>query len=233
MSKAFTGFPQAGLDFLAQLERNNEKSWFEAHKDVYQSSIVQPALRFVVAMGERLQTVAPTVAYDTRTNGAGSLMRIYRDVRFSKDKTPYKTWVGIVFWDGPRKKNENPGFYFGFSATGGGAHAGLYSFPPDLLSAYRTAVDEERLGAELETAVTAVRTAGPYTINGEHYKTVPRGYDREHPRANWLRFNALYASSPLLEPAVLASPELLDACFAHFRNMAPLQQWLVRVSQTV
>ena len=108
MSNQFNGFLAAGLQFLADLEVNNEKEWFEAHKDVYQSQLLEPATNFITAVGERLQSISNQIRYDTRTNGSGSLMRIYRDTRFSKDKTPYKTAVSGMWWQGEGKKMENP-----------------------------------------------------------------------------------------------------------------------------
>jgi len=109
-SKTFSGFPEEGLQFLTDLGQNNDRDWFDARKQTYTDTIVSPALAFVEALGERLQIISPHIQYDTRTNGAGSLMRIYRDTRFSADKRPYKTWVGIRFWEGGRKarQGDNP-----------------------------------------------------------------------------------------------------------------------------
>ena len=92
----FKGFSDAGLQFLADLRANNNREWFNEHKPIYRDEIVEPALDFIVDFGGRLRAIYPDLNFDTRTNGAGSLMRIYRDTRFSKDKTPYKTNVGIV-----------------------------------------------------------------------------------------------------------------------------------------
>jgi uncharacterized protein (DUF2461 family) len=98
-----------------------------------------------------------------------------------------------------------------------------------MLSAYREAVDDDALGAELAAALGAVQGAGAYEINGRHYKRVPRGYDPDHPRADLLRFNTLYASSPGIEPSLLSAPNLVDVVMDHCQNMAPIQRWLVRV----
>ena len=110
-SRLFMGFPQDALDFLAELKPNNNKAWFEVNKPRYRSSIVEPAIAFVTDLGERLKTIAHAIVYDTRTNGSGSLMRVYRDTRFSKDKTPYKTNIGMAFWEGPNAKMGNPSFF--------------------------------------------------------------------------------------------------------------------------
>lgn len=232
-AKSFTGFPEEGLRFLADLAENNDRYWFDERKDIYQKNIVAPALAFVEALGQRLQFISPHIQYDTRTNGAGSLMRIYRDTRFSADKSPYKTWVGIRFWDGRGRASENPGYFFGFDATGGGLHVGMHGFDKAMLAAYRQAVADDELGSELTAALASVRAAGEYRINGEHYKRVPRGFDREHPRADLLRFNTLYVSSPGISPAELTSPNLVDAVMDYCHNAAPVQQWLVRVKRSI
>ena len=225
----FEGFPKDGLRFLAELRENNNRDWFNERKQIYLDTIVAPAVLFVQEMGERLRYISPHIQYDTRTNGQGSLMRIYRDVRFSKDKSPYKTWVGIRFWEGGPKASKNPGFFFGFDYSAGGLHVGMHGFDKEMLAAYRAAVDDDQLGTELEDILADVRDAGPYMINGEHYKRVPRGYDTDHPRAGLLRYNTLYVSSPAIEPDVLASPELVEAVLDHSEKTAAVQQWLVKV----
>lgn len=228
----FQGFPPDTLRFLHELSQKNEKAWFEANKARYQAAVIDHAPAFVAALGEKLQAgISPGITYDTRTNGAGSMMRIYRDTRFSKDKTPYKTNVAFVFWEGPRKKMENPSFGFQFGTFGAALYGGVFGFSKDLLERYRRAVVDETLGPTLEEALTQVRAAGDYTIEGEHYKRVPRGYDADHPRADLLRHNGLYASSPHFDIQQVTTPDLVEICYDHCRKMAPIQQWLVRVDQ--
>jgi uncharacterized protein (TIGR02453 family) len=227
----FSGFPAAALDFLAGLAENNDRQWFEANKATYQDTILAYAPAFVAALGERLKTLASDITYDPRTNGSGSLLRIYRDTRFSHDKTPYKTHAAFIFWQGTRKKMENPSFGFQFNAQGGELYAGQFMLPPELLTAYRQAVVDEHLGGELAEIVAAIRAAGPYSIGGEHFKRVPAGYGPQHPRADLLRHNGLYASGAVIDAAVLTSPQLVAQCFEHFRQLVPLQQWLVRLEQ--
>jgi uncharacterized protein (TIGR02453 family) len=231
-STPFTGFPQDGLKFLADLTENNDRDWFNDNKQVYQENIVAPAVAFTKALGDRLQFISPHIQYDTKTNGQGSLMRIYRDVRFSKDKSPYKTWVGIRFWEGAGKKNVCPGFFLWFESAAAGFYTGMYGFPKPLLTAYREAVVDDELGTELESAIAAVRSAGAYEIGGEHYKKIPRGFDPDHPRADLLKYNAIYASSPRIDLAKLSSPALVDVCMDHSENTSPLHRWLVKVNQT-
>ena len=229
MSTQFDGFPQAGLQFLADLAENNNKEWFTANKDVYQSQLLQPATEFIVAMGEHLQSISGQIKFDTRTNGSGSLMRIYRDTRFSKDKTPYKTAVAGMWWEGEGKKTENPAFGFQITKDGIGLMAGMFGFGKEQLAAYRAAVLDEKLGAELVDVVTAVSADDRYEILGAHYKRVPRGFDADHERAEYLKFNHLYAHPrAAISASVVTSAELVDLCMAHFEKMAPVEQWLVQ-----
>jgi len=224
----FNGFPSEGLAFLQELEAHNEKPWFDANKNRYQEQLLRPAQAFVLAVGKRLQAIAPAVQYDTRTNGSGTLMRIHRDTRFSQDKTPYKTHVDGLFWEGEGKKTERPAFGFRLTTDGMGLMAGIFGFPQPALAAYRRAVQDDRPGQELVEIIARLAAAG-YEVAGEHYKRVPAGLDPGHPRADLLRHDGLYAFPPAgFGRAAVSSPSLVDACMAHFQAMAPLQRWLVR-----
>jgi uncharacterized protein (TIGR02453 family) len=224
----FKGFPGEGIQFLRDLGQNNIKTWFEAHKQTYLDVVQAPALALVVALGERLQARFPDVHYDTRTNGSGSLMRIYRDTRFSADKSPYKTNIAMVFASGTGKKMEAPGFGLQITPENVGLVAGMFGFPKPLLETYRQAVLDDKRGQALDEAAEAVRRAGNYTIEGEEYKRVPSGYDADHPRANWLKFTGLYAFAPEISLEVAQTPALVDAAMTHFVNMAPIQRWLAQ-----
>lgn len=231
-SNGFDGFPGEGQAFLTDLEENNDRDWFKPRKHIFDETIVAPAVAFIEALGERLKLISPHIQYDTRTNGSGSLLRIYRDVRFSKDKRPYKTHVGMVFWEGPLKKMLNPGFYVGFDQSGGGVHSGLHAFSKEQLAAFRAAVDDDAQAAALEEALAAVRATGTHEIGGEHYKRVPRGFPADHPRADLLRHAGLYTS--LKEPipwSALQSPDLVDNILDLCADAAPLHRWLVALNE--
>ncbi len=226
----FRGFPQKGLDFLANLVKNNEKTWFEANKNIYEEFLVAPALAFITDFGKLLQKeISRDIVYNTRTNGSGSMFRIYRDTRFSADKSPYKTHVGIYFWEGPGKKMSKPGFYFHLESNGALMYAGKYEFSKEELQKFRDAVADDKKGKELEKAIGFVRKAGDYETGDVHYKRVPQGYAPDHPRAELLRHNTLYAKSPSISVKVITSAELLDVCLEHSRNMDPLERWLVKL----
>jgi len=193
---------------------------------VYREYVIAPAQDFVRAMGERLRALAPDVVVDTRTTGGGSIFRISRDTRFSKDKTPYKTFLGIFFWEGTRKKTENSGFYFHLEPPRLMLAAGVHVFPLPLLETYRDAVVDPDHGPALVRAVAQVAARGPYQVGGRHYKRVPRGYEATHENADYLLHNGLSALIESDVPEELFTEECLDYCFERFRDMAPIHAWL-------
>ena len=231
LQPAFPGFPEAGMQFLADLAENNNREWFRARKEDYGQYVLEPAQDFVFALGEQLRTISEGIMYDTQTSGRGSILRIYRDTRFSKDKTPFHTHLRMLFWEGTRKKMENPGFFVSVGPEGAGIYVGMHQFSKPFLEAYREAVIDEGLGEALQRALSDVRDAGEYQVGGEHYKRVPRGYDAEHKRAHLLRYRGLHAHIGGIAPETVVTPGFVDVCFEHCNNMAPLQQWLVEVGE--
>lgn len=227
----FRGFPQETLTFLRSLRENNNKEWFEAHRDDYENYWMAPAQAFVGAMGEALQDVDDKLRYDTRANGSGSLMRIYRDTRFSKDKTPYKSNIAMMFWRGAGKKTQHPAFGLQITPDDTGLMAGMFSFPGPMLTAYREAVDSDTTGAALVKAADMVQAAGDYALEGKHYKRTPRGYAKDHIRAEWLTYNGLWARLEGLDSAIITQGDFVDVCLAHFRAMAPIYAWLVDLQE--
>ncbi len=227
MTTTFNGFPAEGLNFFAGLEANNNRDWFNEHKDDYIQHVQEPMAAFVSTLGPLLQEISPGIVYDPRTNGSGSMMRIYRDTRFSNDKTPYKTMVAAGFWEGPRKKMQNSIFGLQWGADGGGMMAGIHGFDKEMLASYRQAVDDEQRGGELEAILAQIQRLGGYTVGGEHYKTTPRGYDNQHPRGQLLRHAGLWVYPPDLSPTDIQSSDLIDRCVAEWKIMVPVHRWLV------
>ena len=233
MMTLFDGFPKELVTFYQDLSQNNNRDWFNEHKDIYKQYVVASAQDFVRAMGERLRALSPNVVADTRASGAGSIFRIYRDTRFSKDKTPYKTFLGILFWEGNRKKVENSGFYFHLEPSKLMLATGMYVFPRPLLEAYRDAVVHHEHGSALVQAVKQVSASGPYQIGGRHYKRIPHGYDATHENVDFLLYNGLYASIESDIPEELYTEAILDYCFDRFKDMYPIHQWLVAMMGNV
>lgn len=227
-TETFNGFPEEGLQFLRDIEVNNNKEWFQENRGTFDAALLAPAQDFVAALGSRLQEIEPAIIIDTRTDGRGVLMRFYRDTRFSKDKSPYKTNIAGMFTDGQGKKTERPAFGFHMGADSMELMAGIFRFSKPQLAAYRAAAADDQPGEELVEVLRALGQAGEYHLVGEHYKRVPAGYESDHPRADLLRYAGLYVHPTAVEGRYLATPELVDICMAHFDKMSPVYEWLVK-----
>ncbi len=227
--KPFLGIPQEGLAFLQALGENNQKSWFEAHKKQYITHLLRPAQSLVISLGKRLQKIDPNLQYDNRANGAGSIYRIYRDLRFSKDKRPYKTHLDIAFWIGEKKSASPSIFGVRIAPKGGMVMVGNYRFDPTLKQKFQQAAAEEERGSQLAAILQNIKEAGN-TIEGDQYKRVPRGFDADHPRGDLLRYKSLYALSPTIPPEEMTKINLVNISLEHCQTMAPLHRWLVQAA---
>ena len=227
----FTGFPREAVEFYAALAANNDKTWFDEHKEGFEKHVLAPARDFVFEMGKRLATISPGVIADPRTNK--SIFRPYRDTRFSKDKTPYKTHLGIFFWEGNRPKMECSGFYFHLEPPDLMLAACIHCFSKSLLGAYRDAVVHPTYGPRLTKAVKAVQREKGHLVGGEHYKKTPRGYAANRENAPFLLYNGLYAWYSTAIPDEFYSGKLLDYALDRFKAMLPLHKWLVEMTALV
>lgn len=224
MSK-FNGFPKEMMTFFDALAKNNDKPWFDAHKKEYENHVKRPSEDFVMTMGEKLKALSPRIMAIPKVNQ--SLFRINRDTRFSNDKSPYKTNLGIWFWEGNRKRMECSGFYFHLGDGKLMLGAGMYMFSKEALSRYREAVIEKRLGSQLKKIVKEISRAG-YSLHGRHYKRVPQGFDASHELAEFLCYNGLAAMMEEKIPEKIFSDAIVEYVFSHFKSMSPLHQWLVK-----
>lgn len=205
----FTGIPVAALDFYDDLEVDNTKSFWEARKEIYQEQVRAPVTALVAALEPEF--------------GTAKVFRPYRDVRFAKDKTPYKTHQGAFVAAGSRT-----GWYVEVSARGVRTGAGFYEADGPRLAAYRAAVADERTGPELQRVLIALEAEG-FEISGDRLKTAPRGYDREHPRIELLRHRQLFAGRGHGFAPVIHTPGLLEVVRADWRALRPLVAWIARL----
>jgi uncharacterized protein (TIGR02453 family) len=233
----FNGFFPETLTFFTELAANNNKPWFDAHRTDYDTYVLEPSRAFVIALGDRLRDLAPEVMADPRINK--SIFRIYRDVRFSKDKTPYKTHLALWF---PvhqvgaissvslgGSKFDYPGYYFHLEPSNLMLGAGIHRFSKPLLQAYRDAIVEPELGPTLEEAIKQV-TAKSYDIGVKSYKRTPRGFDPDHELAELLLYSGLTTGANLGIPPELQSIDLVEYCFQRFQDMVPIVDWLEKIS---
>ena len=204
--ESFAGIPVAALDFYDDLEVDNTRSFWEKHKAVYNDSVKAPMTALCAALEPEF--------------GSAKVFRPYRDVRFAKDKTPYKTHQGAFVPCGP-----STGWYVQVSAQGVRTGAGFYEASSAGLAAIRAAIDEELTGQELERIIATLRADG-WEVGGDRLKTSPRGYDADHPRIELLRHRSLTAGrSHGFEP-VIHTPELLDVIRDDWRALRPLVEWV-------
>ena len=203
---SFHGFPVAALDFYDDLEMENTKAFWAAHQETWKGAIRDPMQALTAALAPEF--------------GEAKVFRPYRDVRFSKDKTPYKTHQGAYVPTGPAT-----GWYLEVSARGVRTGAGFYDASSQRLAAFREAVDDERRGPGLEGIVEDLRTDG-WEIGGDRLKTSPRGWPADHPRIELLRHKSLTATrSHGFEP-VIHTPDLLEVVRDDWRRLRPLIAWL-------
>lgn len=221
---AFSGFGDATVRYLQDLSANNSKAWFDAHRADYQAHYLAPAIAFVQAVEAPLSAIVPGIAAEARVNG--SIFRINRDIRFSKDKTPYKNHIDLWFWVGARKTPVSAMFMRlapDSLILGGGVHG----FDSPRLARFRQAVIDPVAGPALAAAASAVEDAG-LDVLGSHYKTMPRGFSASTPAAErFLKHNGLYGSWTGPHPETLGTPEFLDACLARWSACLPLHAWLL------
>ena len=224
--RGFEGFPRETFSFLAGLAKNNRKEWFDAHRDDYKRYLLEPATAFVMELGQRLRKLDPAIRYEPKING--SIGRMNRDIRFSKDKSPYKDHLNLWFWQGPGKRGESVGFYWALHPKRLVLGAGVHMFDAKLLARYRDAVADPKRGGALARVVAQARKGG-YDVGGAAYKRVPAGYDVDGPRAELLLHNSLYLGTDLTLPREVHTPKLIDLTFDHYRRMEPARRWLVEL----
>jgi len=215
-------FSARTVAFLAQLRDHNDRDWFRVNRAAYDEALMPEAKAFVVAMGHALAAHTSDLHAEPRVNG--SLFRIHRDTRFSKDKRPYKDHLDMMFWVGDGRSRERPGYFFRLTPDRVHLGAGSHGLDKAELGRLRDAVAGGP-GVALQALVEDLRGAG-YEVGGQTYKRVPRGYDPNHERADLLRHSALFAASDTPHPPGLGGVGFVGWCDAHFRAVAPLLAWM-------
>jgi uncharacterized protein (TIGR02453 family) len=204
----FTGFPEAALDFYDDLEMDNTKTFWEAHREVYATAVAAPMKALTAALADEF--------------GDAKIFRPYRDVRFAKDKTPYKTHQGAFVAKGP-----STGYYVQVGAPGVRVGVGYYEASGPRLASIREAIVEQRRGAELEDILATLTSSG-WELGGDRLKTAPRGYDADHPRIELLRHKSMTLGKAYGFEPVIHTPELVEQVRADWRAATPFVEWVQR-----
>lgn len=199
---AFSGWPEEALDFYDGLAADNSKTYWTKHKAVYDAAVLGP-------MTELVEELAPEF-------GEAKIFRPYRDVRFSKDKAPYKTHIGALVGRG----------YIQFSSRGLAAGNGMYGMAPDQLDRYRQAVASDRTGGGLEEVIAAIEKEGIGVSGRDVLKSAPRGYPADHCRIGLLRYKGLVAWKEWPVETWLETAAARDRVTGFLRATRPLGIWL-------
>jgi uncharacterized protein (TIGR02453 family) len=202
----FAGFPEAALDFYDDLEVDNTKSFWQAHKAVYDEAVAAPMKALTADLEPEF--------------GAAKIFRPYRDVRFAKDKSPYKTHQGAYVATGP-----STGYYVQIGAAGVMVGVGYYEASSARLAVIRAAISDDAHGTQLEGILAELEASG-WNVGGETLKTAPRGYDVEHPRIALLRHKSLTVGREYGFDPVIHSSDLVEQVRTDWRTATPFLEWV-------
>ncbi|MCW5977381.1 MAG: DUF2461 domain-containing protein [Bryobacteraceae bacterium] len=220
MPTRFPGFPREALTFFDQLAKNNNREWFQAHKQTFEEKVKAPMIELVGALNAEFASFAP----EHVTEPAKALYRIYRDTRFSADKTPYKSHIAANFPRRGLEKHAGAGYYFSVSSKGIEVAGGVYMPGPDELLAIRNHLASEYEEFRRLTRPAKLRSlAGD--LQGNQLSRPPKGFPADHPAVDLLRYKQLYYYL-VLDPAPVPTPKLLGELVKRFRAMQPVVDFL-------
>ena len=218
----FTGFSPQALTFLRNLKRNNRREWFQPRKEQYESLIKLPMLELITCLNEEFAAFAP----DYITPPQKAIFRIYRDTRFSKDKTPYKTHISGIFHPQNGSKKEGAAFYFHFTPKELLVFGGVWTAEREELLAIRSLIQEHYEELQKILSNKTLRKAVGQ-LQGERLSRMPKGFPTDHPAEAVLRQRHWYLETTV-DARILTSPKLLPELARYFRIMAPLVEFLNR-----
>jgi uncharacterized protein (TIGR02453 family) len=214
----FPGFPKEAVTFFNGLARHNNREWFLPRKEIFDSKVKAPMVALVEALNAEFAKYAPEYINDPKK----AVYRIYRDVRFSADKSPYKTHLAAAFARRGGDRNSSAGFYFHVSAKGVGVAGGLWEPPPEQLLAVRTWLVENHARFR-KAARPAEKLMGK--LHGEALQRMPKGFAADHPAADLIKMKG-WVFFTSLEPKFITSPKLVGELMKHFRAMLPALELL-------
>lgn len=213
------GFPQSSIDFLVDLSENNTKEWFQANKKRYEAELKKPARALMAEVNEQLLAISPDHARDVPHK---ALNRINRDIRFSKDKTPYNTRVWGGFHNQARPKGGGAGYFVGISPDGVGIGCGCWAPPKEYMVPLRQHIAANH--ADLTGAMAALPDSFG-EVRGDKYKRVPKPWDSDHPAGELLKHKGLHWVAELPLEVGLAD-DFVSVIADHFRALQPIVQFL-------
>lgn len=220
-----TTFPQLTLRYLSDLSKNNNKEWFEENRDRFTFELLEPAAQFVVDLGEKLSKINPELQFFPRINK--SIFRLHRDVRFSKNKAPFKNNLGILLWQGSGKKMECSGYYFHLEPGNIFLAAGMYMFTKEQIKVYREKIADPSKGNELNNILKKTLKNEKFKLGGKTLKRIPKGFDVPYKYAELLLHSGLYIYNDQVRLTDFNNNNIVDFCFGVYKKISPLHNWLV------
>lgn len=227
----FKGFSKKTLPFLESIRKNNNKEWFEAHRDEYEKYILEPSRAFVEEFGEHLQALEPTINFSPKINK--SLFRIYRDTRrMGAIKVPLKHRIGVIFWQGNGSRMQTSSFYLHFSPDELFVAVGVRWFEKPMLDAYREYIKDDKRREKLQKVLDKLSACGYKTIE-KGYKRYPRGFNADIPHAKLSLYKGM-ATYKVLDPHLIENgKKLIDTLYRIYEEMLELQQIVYEISLRV
>ncbi|HTM47851.1 MAG TPA: DUF2461 domain-containing protein [Bryobacteraceae bacterium] len=222
MNPAFAGFPPQAMTFFRGLKKNNTRDWFQPRKEIYDQKVRGPMLELVAALMRRLADFAPDHVGDPKK----AIYRIYRDTRFSKNKTPYKTHIAAVFPRRDLEKHGGAGYYFSVSPEEVEVGGGVYMPAPESLRAIREHLLQHHAEFRRIAAAPAVRRLFG-EVYGDSLTRVPKGFPADHPAADLLRMKQ-FLLFKTLDGKLALTPELYRELLTRFEAMTPFLHFLNR-----
>jgi uncharacterized protein (TIGR02453 family) len=215
----FPGFPPEAMTFLRGLTRHNDRDWFQPRKEIFENQLKTPMLALCEALNDEFRKFAPEYINEPKK----AVYRIYRDTRFSDDKSPYKTHLAAVFPRRGLSKQASPGFYVSLSLKGVDVAGGVYQPEPDQMLAIRTWIAENH--AKFRKAAIIPEKLMGGKLQGESLQRIPKGFDATHPAADLIKMKRwLYYTT--LEAELATTPKLIAELSKRFRIIHPVLEML-------
>ncbi len=220
MAAGFAGFPEEGIQFLRALKKNNRREWFQPRKHVYDEQVKAPMLELVAALNAEMMAFAPAYVREP----AEAVYRIYRDTRFSPDKTPYKTHIAAVFTRRGFDRHAGAGLYFSVSPEEIEVAAGVYMPGPETLRTIRLhLLENHEEFRRIASARPLCALMGE--LKGDRLSRVPKGFPADHPAADLVRYKQ-WLFWAMLDPPLAMTPDLFEEVLTRFRAVAPFVEFL-------
>ncbi len=225
----FNGFSKKGIQFLKDLAIHNTKPWFEDHRHIWEDEIRTQTEAFVEEIGETLQILVPSINYKAKTNK--SLFKIYRDVRFSKDKTPIKSKIGLLWWQGSGHRMQSSCFYMHFDKDEYFIASGLRNLKQPMLKTYRKYLKDDKKREELHHILEDLKLRG-YDLPEPQFKRLPRDCDANDKFSYLYFYGAMFAYKSYKIDSIFYKFEVATRVFNIYDDMKELQKWVYEMTLT-